>query len=182
MPMQKSARSNSKKSGSTTAKKGNAGGTKKRTSGASGRSAASSNTTTDHDQIRRWAEERGGQPASVIGTGGENDTGLLRIDFPGFSGEGKLEPISWEDFFDKFDEQSLALLYQEQTAAGEPSNFNKLVSRETADAKSPKSSSRSGSKSSSKKTTAKRSTSAPRGRTTAKKAPPSKAKHGRGSK
>ena len=30
---------------------------------------ASSKTTTDHDEIRRWAEERGGRPAHVKDTG-----------------------------------------------------------------------------------------------------------------
>jgi hypothetical protein len=90
-----------------------------------------SKTTQDHDEIRKWAEERGGKPSHVKGTGGKNDPGLLRIDFPGYSGEGKLEEISWDEFFEKFDEQELALVYQERTADGEKSNFNKLVSRHT---------------------------------------------------
>jgi hypothetical protein len=88
--------------------------------------------TTDHDQIRKWVEERGGKPSCVRGTGGSDDVGLLRIDFPGYSGEKSLQEISWDEFFEKFDEQSLALLYQEETKSGEKSNFNKLVSRETA--------------------------------------------------
>ena len=46
-----------------------------------------------------------------------------------------LEEISWEEFFEKFDEADLALLYQEKTASGERSNFNKLVGRETAEAR-----------------------------------------------
>jgi hypothetical protein len=90
-------------------------------------------TTTDHNEIRRWAEERGGKPTHVKGTGGKGDPGILRIDFPGYSGEGKLEPISWDDFFKKFDEQQLALTYQEVTAEGQKSNFNKLISRHTAE-------------------------------------------------
>ena len=57
---------------------------------------------------------------------------MIRLDFPGFSGEESLQEISWDEFFDKFDEQNLALLYQEQTAGGDQSNFNKLVSRTTA--------------------------------------------------
>ena len=48
--------------------------------------------TTDHDEIRRWVEERGGHPAEVKGTE------LLRIDYPGFSGEERLEEIGWDDF------------------------------------------------------------------------------------
>jgi ferritin-like metal-binding protein YciE len=88
---------------------------------------------TDHEEIRRWAEERGATPTCVRGTGGKGDVGMIRLDFPGFSGEGKLEPISWDDWFRSFDENSLALLVQERTAGGQQSNFNKLVSRESAE-------------------------------------------------
>jgi hypothetical protein len=94
----------------------------------------SSHTTIDHEEIRRWAEERGGQPARVKGTGGDEQTGILRIDFPGYS-EGKLEPISWDEFFEKFDESNLAFVYAE-TARGQKSNFNKLISRESVDLES----------------------------------------------
>ena len=94
--------------------------------------SASSRTTSDHDEIRQWAEERGGRPSCVRNTGGGGDIGILRLDFPGYSGEGSLEEISWDDWFDKFDERGLALLFQETTARGQRSNFNKLVSRETA--------------------------------------------------
>ena len=93
-------------------------------------SEKSSKTTTDHDEIRQWAEERGGKPACVKGTGGGGDTGLLRLDFPGYSGAESLQEISWDEFFEKFDDQNLALLYQDETAAGQQSNFNKLISRD----------------------------------------------------
>lgn len=85
--------------------------------------------TTDHGVIRKWTESRGGHPAHVVGTG-SRDAGILRIDFPGYSGEGSLEPIDWDAFFDKFEEKRLAFLYQEKTADGQPSFFNKLVSRD----------------------------------------------------
>lgn len=94
-----------------------------------------SKTTQDHNEIRQWCEARGGKPSHVIGTGSSKDAGLLRIDFPGYSGEGKLEPISWDDFFKKFDERGLAFVYQEKTADGKQSNFNKLVSSETVEEK-----------------------------------------------
>ncbi len=97
------------------------------------RTSATADITTDHEKIRRWAEERGGQPACVKGTGGHGDIGMLRIDFPGYSGEESLQHIGWDDWFDKFDERKLALLYQEQTAGGAQSNFNKIISRETAE-------------------------------------------------
>jgi ferritin-like metal-binding protein YciE len=99
-------------------------------------SSASSVTTTDHDEIRRWAEERGAQPACVKGTGGRGDTGMLRLDFPGYSGGESLQPISWDEWFEKFDEEGLAFLHQERTAGGQKSNFNKLVSRKTRAQKS----------------------------------------------
>ncbi len=95
----------------------------------------SSLTTTDHDTIRRWAEERGGKPSEVISTAREGDVGIIRIDFPGYSGEGKLQEIPWDDWFRKFDETNLAFVYEEETADGQRSNFNKLVGRETAEAR-----------------------------------------------
>jgi len=97
-------------------------------------SSTLSQTTIDHDQIRRWAEERGAHPACVKGTGGKQDVGMIRLDFPGYTGE-KLQEISWDEFFEKFDDNGLALVYQDHTASGETSNFNKLVSRDTAGSK-----------------------------------------------
>jgi len=88
--------------------------------------------TTDHEEIQRWAEARGAHPAVVKNTRRKNggSIGVLRLDFPGYTGEGSLEPISWDQFFDTFEEQQLALVYQDKTAANKPSNFNKLVRRE----------------------------------------------------
>jgi|ERR1051326_574452 hypothetical protein len=94
---------------------------------------AHTHVSTDHNEIRRWAEQRNGQPACVKGTGDEGDIGILRIDFPGYSGEESLQHVSWADWFKKFDERKLALLFQEKTAGGAESNFNKIVSRETAE-------------------------------------------------
>jgi hypothetical protein len=89
-------------------------------------------TTQDHEEIRRWAEERGGKPSHVKRTGSQEDIGILRLDFPGYSGADTLEEIGWEQWFEKFDDRNLALLYQEETAGGERSNFNKIVTAETA--------------------------------------------------
>ncbi len=86
------------------------------------RTARSGTTTTDHDEIRKWVEERGGSPAAVK-RATRGDAGILRIDFPGFSGKN-LQPISWDDWFKTFDEQGLAFLHREQD------RFNKIVRRE----------------------------------------------------
>ena len=55
---------------------------------------------------------------------------MLRFDFPGGAGEDELEHIDWDDWFDAFDDNNLALLYQEQKSSGEDSTFFKLVSRD----------------------------------------------------
>ena len=93
---------------------------------------SSSKRTTDHTRIRRWVEARQGKPARVQATGQRDDVGLLRIDFPEDhedEEDDELEEITWDEFFEKFDEKRLAFVYQEKTATGEPSRFNKFVSR-----------------------------------------------------
>jgi hypothetical protein len=87
--------------------------------------ASKSNTTTDHDEIRRWVEDHDGKPAVVKGTGsGGGADGV-----PGGAGTDELEHVSWDDWFEKFDESKLAFLYQERKASGEDSTFFKLVGR-----------------------------------------------------
>jgi hypothetical protein len=87
--------------------------------------------TTDHAKIRKWVEARHGVPVRVQGTGSATDAGLLRIDFPerDETDEEALEELSWDEFFEKFDEKRLAFVYQEKTAAGLKSRFNKFVNR-----------------------------------------------------
>lgn len=91
--------------------------------------AQTSNVTTDHDEIQQWVEERGGHPARVKGTEKGSTSGVLRIDYPGFSGEERLEEITWEEFFDGFEKNELAFLYQDKTKDGKLSRFSKLVDR-----------------------------------------------------
>jgi hypothetical protein len=91
---------------------------------------ASARALTDHDQIRGWAEERGARPACVRGTGTDGDAGILRFDFPGFTGAETLEEISWELWFEAFERNQLALVVQDETASGSRSHFNQLIDRE----------------------------------------------------
>jgi hypothetical protein len=94
-----------------------------------------SRTTTDHDEIRRWASERGAKPATLACPGtdaGEekiDQLGMLHLDVPGFDSQQPRHPMDWEEWFQQFEEHKLALPYQEQTPAGELSNFNKIVTR-----------------------------------------------------
>jgi hypothetical protein len=95
---------------------------------------ASSRMTTDHDEIRKWAEKRGGKPATVAGTErGDEEAGILRIDFPEYGNDDKLEEVSWDDFFEKFDESNLAFVYQEETSDGDTSRFGKFVDRDSVE-------------------------------------------------
>ena len=71
-------------------------------------------TTTDYDEIRRWAEERGGRP-SVVRTG-RGKGGILRFDFG--EDDEKLEETSWDEFFQIFEDNKLALLHQDETSSG----------------------------------------------------------------
>jgi hypothetical protein len=96
--------------------------------------ASESRTTSDHEEIRRWVEEHDGSPARVRETGGEGDLGVLRIDFPGGAGEDQLEHVSWEEWFAAFEENDLALVYQEHKASGEDSTFAKLIDRRSVSA------------------------------------------------
>jgi hypothetical protein len=84
-------------------------------------------SSTDHAEIRRWAERHGGRPATVKRTHRDATVGIIRIMFPDAprTKHEELDEISWDDFFRQFDEAGLVLLYEEE------SNFNKLVRRAT---------------------------------------------------
>jgi hypothetical protein len=88
---------------------------------------AKSKVTTDHNHIKRWVEERGAVPATVKATKSKGDPGVLRLDFP--PRDESLEPVEWDDFFKKFDDEGLAFLYQDMTAAGRKSRFHKFINR-----------------------------------------------------
>ena len=83
-------------------------------------------TTTDHDQIRRWVSERGGYPARVKDSNKTGGSGVLRIDYPGYSGEERLEAITWTEFFNGFERNGLAFLYEDE----KDSLFSKLIARD----------------------------------------------------
>jgi hypothetical protein len=91
----------------------------------------SSNTTTDLNEIKKWAEARQGKPVIVKGTGGgKDDGGVLRIDFPGFRGEDTFEEVSWDEWYKIFKSRDLAFLYQDKTSDGKESRFFKLINNE----------------------------------------------------
>lgn len=124
---------------------------------------ALSKTTQDHDEIQEWAEKRGAIPSEVASTERKGEPGILRFQFPKAknANDSKLKKISWDDFFEKFDESGLALVYQDATAEGAESNFNKLIHPENdkSTGKSSGKSSSSSAKSRSAKSSNTRSTS-----------------------
>jgi hypothetical protein len=111
-------------------------------------SSSTSKTTRDHDEIRQWAEARNAIPCEVAGTERGDEPGILRFEFPGARNhnDDKLREISWEDFFEKFDDSDLEFLYQETTADGKKSNFNKLIHPESENSKSKSHENAGGSK------------------------------------
>lgn len=89
-----------------------------------------SKTTTDHKKIQKWVEDRDGKPSVVKSTADSSKGGgLLRINFPGYA-EDNLEDISWDEFFEIFDDNDLEFLYQEKTKDGKESRFCKFVNKE----------------------------------------------------
>jgi hypothetical protein len=88
-------------------------------------------TLTDHDEIRDWAEARGGRPVAAR-TGRPGDPKNVRIEFPGAFAQRSASEISWDDFFERFEAAGLALVVSERTATGQRSNVHELVIRKPA--------------------------------------------------
>jgi hypothetical protein len=85
--------------------------------------------TTDHEKIKEWAEANGGKPAAVSSTHEDDDVGIIRIMFPDApnSDHDALEEITWDEFFEQFEESELSLLYEDD------GRFNKIVGRDTVE-------------------------------------------------
>jgi hypothetical protein len=128
-----------------------------------------SKTTQDHDEIRRWAEARNAIPCEVASTERDGEAGILRFCFPNAKNrnDDSLKQIEWDQFFEKFDENGLSMVFQEKTAGGARSNFNKLVHADAeATSRSRSSSSRSSTRSSGSKSST--SSSGSRSKSTSK--------------
>jgi hypothetical protein len=94
---------------------------------------SSAKATTNHDQIRKWVEKRGGHPAVVASTENSRgrDGGLLRIDYdePGGNDDDRLRRIRWDEFFRIFDDNDITFLHD----PADDSRFSKFVAKESAD-------------------------------------------------
>jgi hypothetical protein len=85
--------------------------------------------TTDHDTIRRWAEARAGFPVHTLAPLARDDPRSLRIRLPGLRTRPRVEPIQWREWFERFDEQQFAFVFEEKTDDGRASTTGKLVRR-----------------------------------------------------
>jgi hypothetical protein len=89
--------------------------------------------TRNHEVIMKWAEARGGRPATVSGTEHGDTLGVLRFIFDEGSSD-RLEEVSWDEWFKTFDERNLVFLYQEKLKNGNQSNFFRFDNPEREDA------------------------------------------------
>ncbi len=79
--------------------------------------------TRDPEVIRQWVEARDGRPATVPDTEHDGRPGVLRFIFDEGGEGGRLQEISWDDFFGVFTDRELVFIYQEHKADGSDSNF-----------------------------------------------------------
>ncbi|MHB1118082.1 MAG: hypothetical protein ACYCZ7_00935 [Minisyncoccota bacterium] len=86
---------------------------------------------TDYDEIRGWIEERRGVPATLKETNenGEESTDMLHIAFGTLSPD--MEEMSWDEFFERFENENLALEYDDEAEGGETPSFE-FVDRDRA--------------------------------------------------
>lgn len=98
--------------------------------------------TTNHEEIRQWAEKYNGKPEIIDSPEACVDPIGLRINFPGegddvFLSEGRpAQAVSWSEFFEKFEQLQLAFMYDSVIAREDPSLAYHFVRRENAELKS----------------------------------------------
>lgn len=87
--------------------------------------------TTDKDEIRAWIEEHNGVPVVLRDTEEDEEErpDMLRISFGTEAPD--TEEMNWEEFFERFDNQNLALAYNGEVAEGTPPEFE-FIDRDRA--------------------------------------------------
>lgn len=83
--------------------------------------------TTNQKDIMEWASRRGAIPSSIKGTQDEGTVaGILKFDF---TGDESLEPLAWQEFFDKFEKEKLNFIYREMEEDGNYSHWYEFEDR-----------------------------------------------------
>jgi hypothetical protein len=75
-------------------------------------------TLVDADAIREWAQAHGAAPAR---TSGDESSGGGRLTFDFHVAGRDVEPLTWEDWLDRFNRLGLALLIEHNTGDATPS-------------------------------------------------------------
>ena len=86
---------------------------------------------TDYDEIRGWIEEHNGMPVTLkeASENGEESTDMLHVAFGTLSSD--MEEMGWDEFFERFENENLALEYDDEAEEGETPSFE-LVDRDRA--------------------------------------------------
>ncbi len=92
--------------------------------------------TTDHEQIRMWAVQHNAHPEIIENVDAQAEHPVLRLEFPGEGEEDLSENrsphrVSWEEFFQKFEDLKLAFEY-EDTGGLDPSIAYHFIRRDTS--------------------------------------------------
>lgn len=88
-------------------------------------------TTTDHETIREWVDERGSTAAQVTQPAGD-DPGSLAV-IPEGKMDDSLKEVSWEEFFEIFEDEGLAFRYQTDRDDPDEQWYCEFVEREGTD-------------------------------------------------
>ena len=95
--------------------------------------SGSTHITVDHSEVRAFAQKYRGRPQRL----GENGYSTIRIDFPGkdddrfLSEEKPPVNISWDKFFNIFEQQDLAFIFEDKDIY-DPSLAYHFIKRESA--------------------------------------------------
>lgn len=87
--------------------------------------------TIDNDEIRAWIEERGGVPTTIKGMSEDEEDGVESADMLHISFDPNdpiMEEMDWEEFFERFENENLALVYDPEASDDEAHEFE-LVDR-----------------------------------------------------
>lgn len=92
--------------------------------------------TINHQEIREWVGLNHGRPYLIDHPEAKADRKGLRINFPGTMDEALLgeeqlgKEISWDEFFELFDEQQLKFIYEEPVAGSDPTRWYRFENRD----------------------------------------------------
>ncbi len=86
-----------------------------------------SEPTTNHSEIRHWAQKNNAIPAEILPHRVDSEPATLRFLLPGeiVTPTGITE-LSWEDFFAKFDELGLTFVYDNDSTG-----YNEILQMES---------------------------------------------------